>query len=86
MGINLYVGNLPYSTSGDELAEVFSQFGNVTRTAIIMDRERGRSKGYGFVEMDEGGEDAIEKMNGTEYGGRTIKVNEARPREQRERA
>lgn len=86
MGMNLYVGNLPYSTSEDDLKEVFSEYGEVIRTAIIMDRELGRSKGYGFVEMVDGGDQAIEAMNGTVYGGRTIKVNEARPRQEHSRS
>lgn len=81
--MNLYVGNLPYSTSEEDLKELFSEYGTVVRTAIIMDRELGRSKGYAFVEMAEGGEQAIEALNETSYGGRTIKVNEARPRNEK---
>jgi len=82
MGKRLYVGNLPYRMSEDELVAVFSQAGPVASVAIIMDRETGRSKGFAFVEMedDPGGDAAIEQLNGAQVGGRTIKVAEANPR------
>lgn len=80
--VNIYVGNLPYNTTDDELQTLFSQFGNVERAQVIMDRETGRSRGFGFVEMPESdeGQRAIEELNGREYGGRALTVNEARPR------
>lgn len=80
---NLYVGNLPFNTTSDDLREAFAQFGNVTRVQVVTDRETGRSRGFGFVEMEEGADDAVAKMNGVEFQGRTLTVNEARPREQR---
>jgi len=80
---NLYVGNLPFNTTSDDLREAFAQFGNVTRVQVVTDRETGRSRGFGFVEMEEGAEDAVAKMNGVDFQGRTLTVNEARPREQR---
>ena len=80
---NLYVGNLPFNITTDELREAFEQFGTVSRTQIISDRETGRSRGFGFVEMEDGADAAIEGMNGADLAGRTITVNEARPREQR---
>lgn len=80
---NLYVGNLPYSTTPDELREEFSRFGTVTRAQIIADRETGRSRGFGFVEMLDGAEDAINALNGALFQGRPLTVNEAKPRESR---
>jgi len=82
---NLYVGNLPFNITTDELCEAFEQFGTVSRTQIISDRETGRSRGFGFVEMEDGADAAIEGMNGADLAGRTITVNEARPREERSR-
>jgi RNA recognition motif-containing protein len=83
--LNIYVGNLPYSTSDADMEDLFSQFGEVSRTHIITDRETGRSRGFGFVEMtnDEDGKKAIEELNGKDFGGRVLTVNEARPREER---
>jgi len=83
--INIYVGNLPFSTTQTELEDLFSQFGAVSRAAIITDRETGRSRGFGFVEMDndEEGRKAISALNEQDFGGRQLTVNEARPREQR---
>ena len=76
----LYVGNLSYNLTKEELAEIFAKFGTVESAIIIPDRETGRSKGFGFVEMDdEGAEKAIKELDGTELDGRTVKVNEARP-------
>lgn len=83
MSKNLYVGNLAYGTTADDLREAFSQFGSVTRAQIVSDRETGRSRGFGFVEMSEGADKAIEGMNGQPFQGRTLTVNEARPREER---
>lgn len=83
MAKNLYVGNLPYSTTADDLREAFTQFGTVTRAQVVSDRETGRSRGFGFVEMADGGEQAVEAMNGAPFQGRTLTVNEARPREDR---
>jgi RNA recognition motif-containing protein len=82
MGTRLYVGNLPYGTTEDELTDLFSQMGEVANVAIIMDRETGRSKGFGFVEMTEASAaiPAVEKLNGTQMGGRTIRVAEANAR------
>ena len=80
--INIYVGNLPFSTTDTELEDLFSPFGSVSRAAIITDRETGRSRGFGFVEMDndEEGRKAIAEMNEKEFNGRNLTVNEARPR------
>ena len=84
--MNIYVGNLPYSTTREDLEAIFGEFGAVQAARVVMDRESGRSKGFGFVEMDdESGKVAIEKLNGSEIGGRKAVVNEARPREERPR-
>ena len=85
MAKNLYVGNLPFTATEEELRNTFSQYGTVQRVQIVMDRETGRSRGFGFVEMSEGGEAAIEALNGAQMGGRNLTVNEARPREDRPR-
>ncbi len=83
--INIYVGNLPYNTSESDLIDLFGQFGEVVKAAIIMDRETGRSRGFGFVEMTdlELGRKAVEALHGSDFGGRQLTVNEARPREPR---
>ena len=83
---NLYVGNLPFQTTADDLREAFGQYGTVARAQVVSDRETGRSRGFGFVEMEDGAEEAIAKMNGADYQGRTLTVNEARPREERPRS
>lgn len=85
MGNKLYVGNLAYSVRDDSLQQAFAQFGNVTSAKVMMDRETGRSKGFGFVEMgsDAEAQAAINGMNGQPLEGRAIVVNEARPREER---
>jgi RNA recognition motif-containing protein len=85
--MNIYVGNLSYSTSEDDLRTAFGNHGEVTSAAVIKDRETGRSKGFGFVEMasDDEAREAMNNLNGTELQGRQIKVNEARPREERPR-
>jgi len=81
--IKLYVGNLPFSTGDDDLRSLFEVHGTVASASVVMDRETGRSRGFGFVEMsnDDEGRAAIEAMNGTSVDGRSIVVNEARPRE-----
>ncbi len=80
--MNIYAGNLSYNTDDDALNDAFSEFGEVQSAKVIMDRDSGRSKGFGFVEMalDDDGKKAIEALDGTDLDGRTIKVNEARPR------
>ncbi|MBX7230918.1 MAG: RNA-binding protein [Bdellovibrionales bacterium] len=85
MGKKIYVGNLPYSTDDAELESHFSQHGQVESARIITDRETGRSKGFGFVEMasDDDATQAIEKLNGSQLGGRQITVSEARPQQPR---
>jgi len=81
MGKKLYVGNLPWSTTEAALTEMFSKAGSVVSSKIVMDRESGRSKGFGFVEMSADAEaaDAIAKFNGADLGGRPLRVNEATP-------
>lgn len=83
--MNIYAGNLSYNTQDNELHDAFSEFGEVASAKVIMDRDTGRSKGFGFVEManDDDGKKAIEALDGTDLDGRTIKVNEARPRPDR---
>ncbi len=81
--MNLYVGNLSFNTTSEELREIFAAHGTVTSAQVIMDRETGRSRGFGFVEMSEGGDRAISALNGATVGGRSLTVNEARPRESR---
>ncbi len=85
MAKNLYVGNLSYNTSDSDLRQMFEAHGNVESARVIMDRETGRSKGFGFVEMsnNEEAESAIAALNGQELDGRDLTVNEARPREDR---
>ncbi|MGA1931735.1 RNA recognition motif domain-containing protein [Arcobacter sp. YIC-464] len=85
--MNIYVGNLSYRMADKDLEEVFAKFGEVKSAKVIMDRETGRSKGFGFVEMNssEAGSEAIEALNGNECEGRTLRVNEAKPREERPR-
>lgn len=85
MGNKIYVGNLPFSATSESLNEMFSKFGSVDSAKIVMDRDTGRSKGFGFVEMSSADEAAaaIEKLNGQDMGGRSLVVNEARPMEPR---
>lgn len=81
MSKKMYVGNLPFSSTEDDLRDLFSQYGEVQSANIIYDRESGRSRGFGFVEMaEESADSAMEALNGNEFGGRTLRVNEARPR------
>lgn len=88
MGNKLYVGNLPYQVRDSDLEQAFSPFGSVTSAKVMMERETGRSKGFGFVEMgsDAEAQAAISGMNGQSLGGRSVVVNEARPMEQRPRS
>lgn len=85
MAKRLYVGNLSYDVDSSELQQLFSQHGTVNSAEVIADRDTGRSKGFGFVEMADDGEAeaAIAALHGTQHGGRSLTVNEARPREQR---
>lgn len=87
MGNKLYVGNLPYSFRDDDLQQAFSQYGTVASAKVMMERDTGRSKGFGFVEMGSASEAqaAIQGMNGQQNGGRALVVNEARPMEARPR-
>lgn len=80
---NIYVGNLPYTTTDDELRALFAPLGQIDKASVIIDRETGRSRGFGFVEMPDDAQAAaaIEKMNGYSVNGRALVVNEARPRE-----
>ena len=85
MSMKLYVGNLAFATSSQELQELFAQAGTVQSASVIEDRDTGRSRGFGFVEMSskEEGEAAIAQLNGKEMNGRALNVNEAKPRENR---
>ncbi len=83
MAMNLYVGNMAFSTTEDTLRQLFSQFGTVTKASLVMDRETGRPRGFAFVEMSEGGQAAIDALNGRDLDGRALTVNEAKPRESR---
>lgn len=87
MAFKLFVGGLPFSTTDDELRELFAAHGEVESARVVTDRETGRSKGFGFVEMadETGGKAALEALNNSDFGGRSIKVDEARPREDRPR-
>ena len=81
----IYVGNLPFSATEDEIRQLFAQYGTVSSVALITDRDTGAPRGFGFVEMDDGGDEAINALSNHELGGRNLKVNEAKPREQRSR-
>ena len=85
MAKKLYVGGIPYSTTEDDLKAAFAEIGEVTSSAIIIDKMTGRSKGFGFIEMakDADADKAIAEMNGKDFQGRTLTVNEARPLEER---
>ena len=83
MATNIYVGNLSFSTTEDALREAFAQFGTVTKAQLVMDRETGRPRGFAFVEMSDGGDAAIQGLNNAQIDGRTLTVNEAKPREPR---
>ena len=83
--MKLYIGNLPFSVQEQDLKKIFSEYQSVTGVQLISDRETGRSKGFGFVELsnDDEATNAIKELNGKDFGGRAIIVNEARPRENR---
>ncbi len=85
--MNIFIAGLSYSINDADLKDLFSEYGEISSSKVIMDRQTGRSKGYGFVEMDdeESAKKAISELNGAEYDGRTISVSEARPREERPR-
>ena len=85
MAKNLFVGSLPWSVNDEQLAQIFAEAGTVESARVITERDSGRSKGFGFVEMadEDGAKKAIETLNGKEIDGRAITVNEARPREER---
>ena len=85
--MNIYVGNLSYRTNDKDLEELFAKFGAVKSAKVIMDRETGKSKGFGFIEMEDSsaGTKAIEALNGNESEGRTLRVNEAQPRAEKPR-
>ena len=85
MAKNIYVGNLVWEATADDLLALFQEHGTVARAQVITDRETGRSRGFGFVEMDNDGEaqKAIDELNGADYNGRPLTVNEAKPREDR---
>jgi RNA recognition motif-containing protein len=85
--MQIYVGNMNYRTSEDEINNLFSQYGEVSSVKLISDRETGRAKGFGFVTMDNDAEakKAIEELNEKEFEGRTLRINEAKPREERPR-
>ena len=79
----IYVGNLSFNATEAELRELFGQHGSVASVSLVTDRETGQPRGFGFVEMESGAESAISALDGEQVGGRTLKVNEARPREDR---
>jgi RNA recognition motif-containing protein len=83
MSKNLYVGNLSFNTTSDDLRQAFSQHGSVASATVVTDRETGRARGFGFVEMSDGGDAAIQALHGAELQGRALTVNEARPRPER---
>ncbi len=86
MSKKIYVGNLPFSASDDEIRATFGEYGTVDSVALITDRDTGRPRGFGFVEMSSGADEAIQALHQTDMGGRTLNVNEARPRTDRPRA
>ena len=83
MSTNIYVGNLPFSATAEEIRNLFSAYGTVESVNLITDRETGRLRGFGFVEMASGASEAISALNQTELGGRRLTVNPAKPREER---
>lgn len=85
MSKKIYVGNLPFSATEEQVEDLFAQFGPVESVKLITDRDTGRPRGFGFVEMSEGASEAIAALNEKEFEGRNLKVNEARPREDRPR-
>ena len=85
MSKKLYVGNLSWSSTEDQVRELFAKHGEVTSVKIIQDRETGRSRGFGFVEMETGADEATTALDGQDFDGRPLKINEAKEREQRPR-
>ncbi len=83
MAVRIYVGNLPFDATEEGVRALFEAHGEVNEVSLINDRETGRPRGFGFVEMATGGHDAIQKLDRQQFGGRSLRVNEARPREQR---
>lgn len=83
MSKRIYVGNLPFSATDDEVRELFAEYGTVESVNLIIDRETGRPRGFGFVEMSSGADEAISNLHQTSMGGRSLNVNEARPRQDR---
>ena len=83
MSTNIYVGNLPFSATEDQIHELFSAYGTVQRVSLITDRDTGQLRGFGFVEMSSGGDEAIAGLDQHDLGGRTLRVNESHPREER---
>ena len=83
MSKRIYVGNLPFSASQDEIRDMFAQYGSVEDVHLVTDRDSGRPRGFGFVEMSTGADEAIEALHQTDMGGRSLTVNEARPRTER---
>jgi RNA recognition motif-containing protein len=86
MSKNIYVGNLSFQTTADDLSQLFGGYGTVTRAQVVSDRDTGRSRGFGFVEMSDGGDEAINALGGSQHQGRTLTVNEAKAREERPRS
>jgi len=86
MSKSIYVGNLPWSATEEEVRSTFAEYGDVVSVKLVEDRETGRPRGFGFVEMDDAGaQEAIKNLDGRDFGGRNLKVNEAKPREPRPR-
>lgn len=85
MSKRIFVGNLPFSATEAEVRDLFTEYGEVSSVHLVTDRETGRPRGFGFVEMDEGADEAIEALHQTQMGGRALNVNEARPRTERPR-
>jgi len=83
MSKNIYVGNLSFDSTESDVRQLFEEYGTVDAVNLITDRDTGRARGFGFVEMSSGGDDAIQALDGKELGGRNLKVNEARQREER---
>jgi len=83
MSKRIYVGNLPFSATQDEVQDMFAEYGTVESVHLVTDRETGRPRGFGFVEMASGADEAIQALNRQDMGGRSLNVNEARPREER---
>lgn len=83
MSKRIYVGNLPFSATEDELHSMFGEHGTVDAVNLITDRDSGRPRGFGFVEMSDGADEAIQSLHQTDMGGRSLNVNEARPRQER---